>query len=833
MILTAGIIAIALTGLAHPVYDLEEGQEQIESLKSNCSAAMKYSPEELFEMVPIGSGIVFCDCPNCGAGSENFLDVMWDESLGDQVRCLHCETVLPNEEFPNNREKTILSPGGIQQVYRWHEDQAGKQYHFQGRAWYDRGVWTRTMARIMANVYALSGDNEYGDRAAAILGRWAQLYKEYPIRYDHPNHDVRFYPADQKWPYDGVEQFTARPSRIYHWVYGDIPEDLILAYDMLAGGESLERMASLVGPEIRERIENDLIRLSYEFFAAQPPHYDNMMPATWRDMILAGRVLGDPRMVEGGIEGARKLIRTQFTFDGWWMEGAPSYHWQVVDWMSDLLDSATGTAQSDLPSEVTNLLAGMASTLSNARERALEGVLPNGRMIPVNDTWWHNKHEPLESTTSKLWSGWGHALLGAGKEDTQFQLHLNWSGNYGHSHLDNGSIVLYAVGREMLSDIGYTYTRYRNWVTNSASHNLVVIDSKSQDYGTPEKPSTGNLLFYDDTHPNVKVIDLDASPAYSSAEVYRRRLVHVHVGEGSDYVVDLFDVQGGQTHDWFLHGSADEEGDFESSLEFSRPVDSLVPDWGGQEPLTRESGIDMTGETTHPYRCLWEIRSSTSVGSWISNWDYGKSGLRAHLFPPSGAQLYTFASPAIRPVGKDDEDIDRFLRRGLLQRSEGGESRFAALYEPYDQDGFWIEGVEYQDNQFVIRHIEGTDTISFADNRVRVESAGGWEYDSGLPITGEILAVERGENFAFVVDQPLPSINFVRVDLGDNQTSDDARARSIVYPVASIEQNRLMLKDDPGFEFDGKSNLAQFLYFPPVEFQGGITYTAHVAPVDD
>ena len=34
----------------------------------------------------------------------------------------------------------------------------------------------------LANAYLLTGDHEYGDRAAAIVGRWAQVYKECPNR---------------------------------------------------------------------------------------------------------------------------------------------------------------------------------------------------------------------------------------------------------------------------------------------------------------------------------------------------------------------------------------------------------------------------------------------------------------------------------------------------------------------------------------------------------------------------------------------------------------------------------------------------------------------------
>ena len=47
--------------------------------------------------------------------------------------------------------------------------------------------------------------------------------------------------------------------------------------------------------------------------------------------------------------------------------------------------------------------------------------------------------------------------------------------------------------------------------------------------------------------PPVQVVEVDALPAYNDrCKTYRRMLVHVHVDEGRDYVVDVFDVVGGR-----------------------------------------------------------------------------------------------------------------------------------------------------------------------------------------------------------------------------------------------------------------------------------------------
>ena len=141
------------------------------------------------------------------------------------------------------------------------------------------------------------------------------------------------------WPFDTGDGDN-RPCKLDHWSYGDIPVNVILAYDMLAPGDALERMAPLIRPESRQRFESDLIRFSYQSVRAWPDTYDNMMPSVYRSMIVAGRVAGQSDMVHHAVEGARTLMDINFSHDGWWREGTPSYHWQVVSWMDRVTKAA-------------------------------------------------------------------------------------------------------------------------------------------------------------------------------------------------------------------------------------------------------------------------------------------------------------------------------------------------------------------------------------------------------------------------------------------------------------------------------------------------------------
>lgn len=797
---------------ARPVLPPSYTVKDADSLRKNVSVALALSPEEIYNLVPTQSGIYFCGCPNCDGGAHEANVLVWEPGMGDSVKCRYCGMTFPNDRFPENQEQVLMAPSGARHVYRWFETDEGRQFHFQGRALYDRYVWCERMAHLMANLYALTGDTACGDRAAIIVGRFAQVFPDYAVRYSYPFRPVRFFPADQKYPYEGLNE-PYRGAKLYWWAYCDIPATLARAYDLLAAGDSFDRMRGILGEDIEERIENDLIRLGYEFTTANPDSHDNMMPCTYHDMVIAGRVLNEPAMVHETLQRFKDLIQASFTFDGWWREGAPSYHWQAVNALNRVADVARG--YTDPPEwegpRFENLEpAAAVPMLAKARQTGEQGVLPDGRLIPINDTWSSDRRTPPSTSVSRLWSGMGHAVLGTGDDQDQFQLHLNWSGAYGHAHADNASVILRACGTELASDIGYTHTRYRNWTLNTASHNTVVVDSRSQTIGTKESPSTGNLLFYDDHDPRVQVIDVDASPAYPNCSVYRRRLAHVHIADGRDYVVDLFDVEGGESHDYFLHGSADESGALEVGIPLPQKISSLVPEWGGTQEYTGENCLDLSGERFHPYWFLWDIRAGEAEGEVQATWVYSEAGLRLHAFVEPDSMVVRFSSPAIRPAGEDDRRLLDSLRHGLMIRHRNNRSCFAAVLEPFRKTP-WIKSATFQGDCFVVRHDFSEETIAWDANRLVIRSSAGWEYDSGTPRNGRLLAVERGESFAFQTDLPPLQARFARVIFGTGSTG---------YRIRTEENGRLCLGDDPGFEYDPRQRVARFLYFPHAVFEG-------------
>lgn len=801
----------------------QQNSPNIESLKHSVEPLMKMSLPELKALVPTGSGIYFIGCPNCNGGAQEMGVLKWELELGDKVKCKFCSMIFPNEKYPNNGEKVIIAPGGAKQVYRYYQNDQGTQYFFEAHAWFERWQWIQQMGVQLANIWLATRDLAYGDRAAIIAGRFAQLFPDYAIRYDYPSAPKKFFPADQKWPYQGLVPY--RGAKWNWWAYGDIPVQIALVYDNLQKGYDWKRMDSHIGKDTDTRIVKDLLELGYEFTAANPELYTNMSPGMYRDMIRMGRILKKPAMVHDGVNRFREFLKLGFFADGWWKEGTVSYHDQTIGGLKSVAMAAQGyTDPEDWKGErFENLdLTNAMPFYKKAIQVSEEAIMPNGHKIPLNDTW-ANRAVPVKTSglsVSRLWPALGNAALAAGTAKDQTMINLNWSGNYGHSHYDNASIILYANGAELLSDIGYTHSKYRGWTLHTASHNTVVIDQKAQDAGTAAKPVTGRLKFYDDKNAHVKAIDLDASPAYTSAVTYRRRLVLVHAAEGRDYVIDRFDVEGGATHDWFLHGMCEEEGKLETSIPLNDAVKTLVPDWGGSNMPKNQYEADMEGKRNHAYSFLKDIKTTTVNKPWTATWRYEKSGLRTHILSPSGTQIYRFRAPSVRLAAEDDNKLDDFMRLGIMQRHTGGKSAFISVHEPFQNEP-WIESVRAEGDSYLVRYkLNGVmieDRISLNGNEISVVSGAGWAYHSGKENSGRVNGLEvSGGKWKLELDKELLDVAYVRLEFPDGAT--------LYYPSKHISGKWIQLDNDPGFNMD-KAGKIRFHAFPHSEYDGPLKYT--------
>ncbi|WP_158301684.1 heparinase II/III domain-containing protein [Paenibacillus mesophilus] len=168
------------------------------------------------------------------------------------------------------------------------------------------------------------------------------------------------------------------------------------------------------------------------------------------------------------------------------------------------------------------------------------------------------EHGPLRLGSVNL-TGYGFAVLRDGEETGGRALRDLWmyyGRTSGHGHRDALNIGIHAFGLDLAPDLGYPeYTGGHpnrvEWVSNTISHNTVVVDKSKQC-----EQWVGIPRHFDDGE-RVKLIDAEAPNAYPQTVRYRRTTAYVRADGFHSYAVDFFRVKGGSDHHFSFHGAGE------------------------------------------------------------------------------------------------------------------------------------------------------------------------------------------------------------------------------------------------------------------------------------
>lgn len=852
-----------------PVFAPRVSERDVPRLLQATAFVRGLDESALVKLVPRQSGLNYVGCPNCNQGrQENQLD--WSPEHIDEVVCRYCKHRYPSAKYPTNQAVTVQNPRGETQRYPYWENAQGYRFFFAAKRDDQVREYLAAKARDLALLYVATGDKAHARRAASILDQFAQVFPGWCFHYDYPfrqkvieNGNVP--PAKFRRGY--------RTARWTWWAYSDIPTELVETYDWIRSSGVLSDLSRSMGLDVPRRIEHDLFRNAADQVLANRDESSNMDPTAWRALVTVGRVIGEPHYIHEVARQLRHLVQTRFFYDGFWSEGSPSYGSQTVGGLTNVLALLRGysdpTNYKDADgTRFDNLdLALEFPELQRARTALAKLRLPNGRPVPVHDTWRTDRgraRTSQETSIPYLLPALGHASLGGGTGAEQTQFHLTWSGGYGHTHADNLSLLLFSQGRELLSDLGYTHTRYRAWTLATAAHNTVVIDGKSQSFGGLKAPSDGRLLLYDTGDPRVQVVSVDGSRGYPGlAKTYRRTLIVVDAGAGRRYAADIFDVVGGRTHDYFLHGDADKSTTVATELK-RLPLANLLPPGFTWQPTRNEGEAGRASEPHYAYGFLRNLTSAdapTGVPLPVAFRPADGAGpaFRATLLPEAGSRLIVGENPAVSQAGEDDAQLDKFMRSFVALRHEtsDGHSRFAAVLEPYAKISF-IDSVERVANTgtalvLKVRIGDRTDLIVCgADEPVqvaqgatpasftgavgvfslrgeRVEHAfalgkGGWirgadSLSANGPQSLSLQAVEGETLVLSGATENLPGAG----DVVRMLTADEwAYPYTVVATERLGETVRLRVAEGPGFTFDAAQGKLRLTAFPQREHTGAV-----------
>ncbi len=279
-------------------------------------------------------------------------------------------------------------------------------------------------------------------------------------------------------------------------------------------------------------------------------------------------------------------------------------------------------------------------------------------------------HQPTRN-----FGGFGLGVLERGEGDNGRALTL-WYGSSGggHSHRDRLNLELFALGTSLAPDLGYPEhwgsPRNVQWVSNTASHNTVLVDAQGQPNAGWNDPGSGYLTLFARSQA-LDVIEAEGAPAYGGAtSVYRRLVALVDLSATAGYALDVFRVRGGTQHDYLFHSN---HGTFRlAGAELTPP-----------DPRGTVAGPDVAPEAQYEQKMsglqfLYNPQRAIPGGQWCAEWALrDQARLRLTMLPGCAQEVFV-------------ADGDPSWRRGgplkyVVARNRGTDlaTTYAAVLEPY------------------------------------------------------------------------------------------------------------------------------------------------------
>lgn len=647
-----------------PVMPMAYGYAEVESIQTNVKPLMEMSEEDLISIVPpLGGGNFSVSDPETGVA----ISAQWSISSPHIVTDKNTGMTYPNAAYPMDKTETLLSLMGNEVEVPYYEDKNGKKYYFEGLVHAQQRKYLLTAIERMGYIYYFTQDEAYARRIALILDKTAETIPYYLIvdgdSYvstggpwlvnGEPDLNMWLKSFDEVTENSEIDTEPKAGSLPYSWYATrsfrrwsqEMSAEMLIAYYYTKNSGAYEKLPR--GSEERKFIENNLFRNLADFPLLIPwaYHLSTNLITHINMWALTGRVIEEPKYVHLAYQYIKSMME-EYTFS---REGivpeSPAYMSTYLSGLGDpfqmfmgysdpegYVDSFSGqhlenvTVQSHFKREYDLLETGK---INYELTKYPDGSVPhvhdtNGNQLLTspftnNAGLWSTARDTSESI---LQDGIGMALLGDGEYNQQIQTFLHYSDDkITHAHNDCLNILLNAYGRQMLDDIGYNRSSYRQWQNYSLSHNTLIIDRKNQNASSSRVSSMGNIDFYDDSADGVAVVSVDGRHAYlPEPEKYKRTIIQNTIDIDSPYVIDIFEAEGGDLHDYVLHGTRASDQTVSSNIsmtamEGERPL--LVEGETWVEPGSM--GDSFAGEG---YGAITDVTSGDATAGCVVDFKY-------------------------------------------------------------------------------------------------------------------------------------------------------------------------------------------------------------------
>ncbi|MEV6055112.1 alginate lyase family protein [Streptomyces sp. NPDC052107] len=542
-------------------------------------------------------------------------------------------------------------------------------------------------ARRLADLYKENGDEHYARAAILILRQFTESYPSVP--------------------------YFANPGTAGFGPQKTVPIDAVYAYDLLYHSGQWAALAADTGVDVRSEVEDWFRQAVINQYNLYHSDSDNIDPYGIAQVMGTACVLNDPDMIRLFVPAMDHVYTGEsFYATGLWKEATISYQDQVTglakqafQMLKDNFTDPAGYTDSTYGLKLDHSDLGSLRYPLIAQADKVDAAmhLPNGQLVPLNDTWVGPDNLSTFTADSPIQAAdlhnielydYGHYALTQGDTTDATQIHLNapqieQGPPYasGHQHAGDLDMMLWGAGVEAVPDVGYAHnpSGYRYFQMDAVGHNVPFVWSKDNtDYAQQGGlPTRAAVLGYDPgTASGGKVQFVEASdpgPAGNGTTTKRRLVMLVQLAGNRSYAVDLSTLKGGQAHRDFLRASEQESDTLTASTD-------LTPHTG-----TVQDYLTATGRNVGlpDYRTLMRD-PQTADGERDMNFTWtGKdtgSSVRAYINGQSGDQLIFSKIPTNRRTLQDaarKDDFPNWHFQRLRQVDPDQTTLYGAVYETW------------------------------------------------------------------------------------------------------------------------------------------------------
>jgi hypothetical protein len=487
---------------------------------------------------------------------------------------------------------------------------------------------------------ATRNDN-YARRIAVALLDWARWHPSYYLTAINSSSFINVTPNYLATTTGfGPQRASDHNGLAHEWQV-----DELKAFDAIYDSVALTNMNAEFGFDVRQYICDDLFFDEGDFLVNHIPvdiAIQSNLSAPYAILPQVARVLDRPDYITWMDSYLDATVQKKIRRDGALEEGEG----YSIGYLNANQDAAQNTHDYFLTRAATNsllLAISNRATIYNATLAYGQGQwstvsLPSGQLASFGDTPFNNYFSAHSDGHSALLPAYGTLAIGAGSGSQAVQVNQNFSGDNNHMRADMNAFVLWAFNNEYLGNIRYYNGSIgRNFGEQMLAYNTITIDRANlTPYPDADTYGNGNLTLYEPGDNGLAVTELDGQRAYSSkASRFQRLLLLNTVDLAKPYIVDVFRVAGGTTHDYTFHGSVRWDQNGQCSF-------PLVTNSNPYPMLEGSETWNSSADT--PYYGFWRnVNSNTAPGNFqITYADTSRaSGRDVKLWMTADPNTYT------------------------------------------------------------------------------------------------------------------------------------------------------------------------------------------------